>query len=279
MTKKLLLLAAVLTAAIAPSIAQQKTQADVAPEDISPDSTTTCNKTFTSGSGSNYLKFCVTQNGNITQYESPQGFEAIDEGVVWEGYGICDTSSGIRYEDYAATGTTNWLPPTISGGSLPMTIKRTTSDGIWTLTQVINRNTTDPAVTISNTLKNNTGVARFVGFIRYADIDANNANGGTFDNYFGYDHESAWGYNPPTSLSSIPPPSSTNRFGVMIYANPTSQPHWAFAQNVPGGPDPCVPNTHLSTPSFFGDGSVAVEWAVTIDGGQSAKFANEYRRF
>jgi hypothetical protein len=278
MNKKLLL-AAVLTAAIAPVLAQQKTQPPPDPDKVSIDATTVCHSTFTSGSGSNYLKFCVTENGNITEFQSPQGFEAIDEGAVYEGYGVCDLTGGdTRYYDYAAEASTNWLPATISGSSLPITIKRTTSDGIWTLTQVINRNTTDPAVTITMTLKNNTGISRYIGLLRYADIDANNANGGTFDNYFDFDHESAWGYNTP-SLATLPPPPSTNRFGVMLYSDPTSVPHWAFAQNVSYGPDPCLPNNHLASTPFYGDGSVAVEWAQTIGPGNDLKVESEYRRF
>src|SRR5579863_194266 len=68
-------------------------------DDVSPDATTTCKLTFTSGGSPNYLQFCVTVNGNIVELKSPQPYEHIREGTVLEGYGICDfgTSSLTRY--------------------------------------------------------------------------------------------------------------------------------------------------------------------------------------
>jgi hypothetical protein len=101
----------------------------------------------------------------------------------------------------------NWQPPVVSGSALPLTIKRTTSDGIYTLTQVFNRNTAEPAVKITMTLKNNTAVSRDFMLVRYADIDANNAHSGDYANWFDEDHQSAWGYN-----------NELNVFGVMLYS-------------------------------------------------------------
>src|ERR1700733_2753367 len=71
---------------------------------------------FTSGSGQTFLKFCVTVNGNITQLQSPAGYEHIREGRYQEGYAICDfgTTSGVetKYFDYADGGDSgNWQAP------------------------------------------------------------------------------------------------------------------------------------------------------------------------
>lgn len=44
---------------------------------LSPDATTTCTYTFTSGTGNAYMKYCVTKNGNIVQFQSPMGQEFI----------------------------------------------------------------------------------------------------------------------------------------------------------------------------------------------------------
>jgi hypothetical protein len=266
-TRKLLLFVAGLTlAATGFSQVEQKTKVA---DDVSPDATTACKLTFTSGSSPNYLQFCVTVNGNIVEFKSPQPYEHIREGTVLEGYGICDFGSEVRYFDWAAEASTNWEPATISGSSLPLTIKRTTSDGIYTLTQVISRNTADPAVIIAMTLKNNTAAPHDFSLLRYADVDANNADAGSFHNWFDFDRESAWGYNPGFNL-----------FGMMLYSVPTAQPHFSFVQNTANPPDPCSPVDNLpSTTPWFGDGSVGMDWNGTLKAGKSMTVTGEYRRF
>jgi hypothetical protein len=264
--RNLILAMAVLAmAAIGVGKAQQM---EPSPDKVTPDATTTCKLTFSSGSGASYLQFCVTANGNIVELQSPKGFEHIREGVVLEGYGICDYDSLTSYYDWGAQASTNWDPPTFSGSSLPVTIKRTTSDGIYTLTQVINRNASEEAVLISMTLKNNTAASHDFGVIRYADIDANNGYDSD-KNWFDFDTESAWGYNPGFNLH-----------GVMAWAAPTSQTHFAFVQNTFNPPDPCGPVNNLpSTTPWFGDGSVGLDWNGTIKADHSLTFVGEYRRF
>jgi hypothetical protein len=266
-TKKLLLFVVVLTlAAVGFGQVQQKTRVA---DTVSPDATTTCKLTFTSGSGPNFLKFCVTVNGNVVQLTSPNGSEHIREGTILEGYSICDFGSLTRYYDFAATDSGNWQPAIVTGFALPLTVKRTTSDGIYTLTQVFSRNTVDPAVIVAMTLKNNTGGSRDFGLVRYADIDANNANGGNYKNWFDSDHQSAWGYN-----------NGPNLFGVMLYSVPTGQPHSAFVQDTANFPDSCNPTANLPTsPPWFGDGSVAIDWTGTLGPGKAIKVSGEYRRF
>jgi hypothetical protein len=211
----------------------------------------------------------VTANGNVVQLTSPNGFEHIREGTILEGYSICDFGSFTRYYDFANSDSGNWQPAIVTGVTLPLTVKRSTSDGIYTLTQVFTRNTVEPAVKITMTLKNNTATARDFALVRYADIDANNANGGNFNNSFDFDRESAWGYN-----------HGFNLFGVMLYAVPTGQPHFAFVQNTPDFPDSCSPIANLpaSTP-FFGDGSVGIDWNGTLGASKAMTVSGEYRRF
>jgi hypothetical protein len=269
-TKKSLLFVVVLTlAATGFGQVEQKTQKTNVPDTVSIDATTTCKLTFTSGGAPNFLQFCVTLNGNIVQFRSPGPYEHVREGTILEGYSICDFGTLTRYYDFAASDSGNWQPAILTGVSLPLTIKRTTSDGIYTLTQVISRNTADPAVNIAMTLKNNTAASHDFALVRYMDVDANNANGGTFHNWFDYDRESAWGYN-----------NGFNLFGVMEYAVPTGQPHFAFVQNTADFPDSCNPVAKLpsSTP-WFGDGSVGLDWNGTLGANKSVKVTNEYRRF
>jgi hypothetical protein len=265
--KQLLLLVAALTIAAAgfaqnPEVTQRQ-------GGVSVDSTVTCKFTFTSGSGPTLLKFCVTINGNVLQYTSPAGFEHLREGTFSEGYGICDFGNLARYFDWGSSDSGNWQPPSVVGTALPITIKRTTSDGIFTLTQVFSRNTVDTAVNISMTLRNNTAATHSYALVRYADVDANNADGGDFNNWFDFDHQSAWGYN-----------TGFNLFGLMLYSRPSSVPHFAFVQAISGPPDPCSPVAALpsSTP-FFGDGSVGLDWNGNIGAGKTVTVIGEYRRF
>src|SRR5262249_39740141 len=138
--------------------------------------TSDCQSTFTSGSGLTFMEFCVTQNGNITEFQSPQGVEHIREGSFGEGYGICDFDNLNRYYDYADFGDTgNWLDPVLKQpngpNTFPLTITRTTADGVFTLTQVFSQTPGERIVKVAMTLKNQTAASRDFALVRFADID------------------------------------------------------------------------------------------------------------
>jgi hypothetical protein len=105
--------------------------------------------------------------------------------------------------------------------------------------------------------------------VRYADIDANNAHGGDFNNLFDFGDDSAWGYNNGFNIA----------YGVMLSTVPTSTFHFGFVQNVASGPDPCSPVANLPSTPFFGDGSVGFDWNGTLGAGRSVTAKGEYRRF
>jgi hypothetical protein len=279
MVKSILLSLSLLAPLAATSFGQnhQQTQQKIHANTLtSAAATSDCQSTFTSGSGPNFLEWCVTQNGNITEFQSPQGVEHIREGAISEGYGICDLDSLNRYTDYADLGDSgNWLDPVRTQphglNTFPLTITRTTSDGIFTLTQNFSQNTGERIVKVSMTIKNQTAVPRDFELVRFADIDANNANFATsFVNTFDFDRESAWGYNP-----------GFNDFGLMLATAPVSSAFGDFAvvQNTPNGIDPCGPVDQLATTPFVGDGSVAVDWNGTLGPHKSATFTGEYKRF
>jgi hypothetical protein len=94
---------------------------------------------FASGSGISYMKVCVTTNGNVDSFESPAGVEQINGGILsntYEGYGICDGSTDAEYYDYVDYFSPNWgTPTTVSQSATSVKIQRSTSDGLWTLTQ------------------------------------------------------------------------------------------------------------------------------------------------
>jgi hypothetical protein len=200
---------------------------------VSPDATSTCAWTFTSPATAldKYLQFCVTVNGNITEFQSPAGVESIRNGSFNEGYGICDSTSGAAYYDYADSGDSgNWLPAqTLAVSATSVKIARTTSDGIWTLTQTIAMNKPGASASVTMALKNNTAVTRAAELIRFADVDA----GGVFTNNLDGTLESAWGYN---AISGAHPPY----YGLILQTSgPSPFSHEGFAINTPVGPNPC----------------------------------------
>jgi hypothetical protein len=231
--------------------------------------TSTCSFTFTSGAGETFQKFCVTANGNITQFEAPQGKEHIAVGAVGEGYGICDFSHNVSYTDYADFGDSgNWNPATlVSQTAKSVKIARTTSDGIWTLTQTITQVTGNvPSAKVAMTLKNNSGISRIVFLLRYADVDA----GGVFLNSLDATNKSAFGWNSR---------AGGNPFGLLLQnAVPTSVSHQGFTQTVPQGPDPCDEFTHLANGTQTGaDGSIAMDYAVNLAKGASTTVTVAYK--
>src|SRR5262245_24635272 len=79
----------------------------------SQDATVACSFTFTANSGNKFIKYCVTKNGSITQFESPQGREYISLAPAGEGYGLCNFDAQTQYCDYAGYGdSSNWQAPT-----------------------------------------------------------------------------------------------------------------------------------------------------------------------
>jgi hypothetical protein len=156
--------------------------------------TGTCAFTFTSGTSDDFLKYCVTTNGNMVQFEAPLGHEHVKHGVPGEGYGVCDATTGTEYFDYSFFGDSpNWGEPTVvSQTAKVVKIARTTLDGIWTLTQTFtNTPGTSPFVKLDMTIKNNSTVDRLVFLMRYADVEPDHlfesSMGATSNSAFAWD--------------------------------------------------------------------------------------------
>jgi len=244
----------------------QRNAAEAAPH--SSFSTSACSFTFTSGSGLTFLKYCVTANGNITSFASPVGEEQINVGVAGEGYGVCDFAGGTAYNDYAGFGDSgNWGPASIvSQSAKSAKIARTTSDGIWTLTQTISMVAgLPPSAKIVMTLTNNSGISRQGQLIRYADVDA----GGVSENNFDATVSGAFGWNPGREPSAS---------GLMLQNSSSSIHALAFAQDVAPGPAPCVPFTHMSNSTQIAiDGSVVLLYRFEIAAHRSQTVTVSYR--
>jgi hypothetical protein len=207
--------------------AAKATAAQAAPR--SPLATTQCSFGFVSGANNTSLAYCVTANGNIPSIETPLGQQLISS-FTGEGYGICNESPATVYYDYGYTDSGNWdAPILLSSSTTSVKIARTTSDGVWTLTQTITQVASTSSIKIAMTIKNNTAAARVVYLVRYADVDVD----GVFNNIFDATQNSAMGW-----LSNV----TIHPFGLLLQNVGTSPFSFSegFVQNTSNAPNPCA---------------------------------------
>jgi hypothetical protein len=133
-------------------------------------------KCWTSGSGMNYYRVCVSKHGNVVEVASPAGNEYIRVGGVFEGYVACaGTSAGGATTAYydAASLESGWAEP-YSVTTAPV-ISRKTADGRLELVQNYAVDAAERDFTITMTLYNRSGGALYkVRLDRYADFDLSN---------------------------------------------------------------------------------------------------------
>ena len=252
-------------------LAQAKRDA-LAKSGHSPDDSTTCAFNFTSGSNNTFLNFCVTGNGNVVVLETPQGVPQVSfsEG---EGYGVCDLNTNVAYSDYGdfnTNGSGNWGPATVvSHSGTSVKIARTSTDGIWTLTQVITQvSGNTPNVKIAMSLKNNTGIERAAFLMRYADVDADATEQNNLDATF----NTAMAYNSILGNGGGGAP-----FGLTLQnIGNTRFPFDAFAQNTFEPPDPCNPFASIAGPTVA-DGSIVQLYFLDLAKAGSGTVTVAYR--
>jgi hypothetical protein len=249
--------------------------------------TQTCSYTFTSGSGVNYLKFCVTANGNIVQFESPAGVEQIfiplSKGGPFEGYGICDESTDIAYYDYAYLDSGNWGAPTkVSQTATSVKIERTTSDGAWTLTQTTTSVPgVNPYAKVAMALKNNSGETKNVYLLRFAGfVPWDYASTGIFTENYDGTNESTSGYLPTGSSGH------SLYFGLMLQNVGNAVPASALGNNVGfsqkggAGPAPCKPFAFENSGTLVnGQGSGVYLYELAIKSSQTVTVTDRYMSF
>jgi hypothetical protein len=144
---------------------------------VTPQSTG-CAVTFTNP-GPPLMTACVSGHGNVNDliYGPLTGPK---DHVTDEGY--CLSTTGSAYFDAGVT-EAGWGVATQSSTATTTTVTRTTTDGVFTLTQNIFFKYGSRLVLIGNLLRNNDTVSRNVRFNRYADFDIDtSANGDVFDN-------------------------------------------------------------------------------------------------
>jgi len=218
----------------------------------SPQATDVCSFNFSSGADNTFVSYCVTVNGNVLQVVTPAGHQQI---FGREGYGICDINANKEYFDYADTGDSpNWNSPVVlSTSATKVKIARTTSDGIWTLTQTIMKVATTSSIKVTMTLKNNTAVSREVQLSRFADIDENGFTHNTIDATL----NSAMIYN---SVGRGDP------FGLALQNIGTSPfTYLGFVRNTAAPLAPCTPFTNQAIgPLVDIDGTAIMTYVITI---------------
>jgi hypothetical protein len=210
----------------AAAAAAKQTAAQAAPR---PFATTLCSFGFSSGANNTSLLYCVTANGNIPSIVTPAGHQMISP-FTGEGYGICNESPAQAYYDYGYTDSGNWNAPILlSSSATSVKIARTTSDGVWTLTQTITQSAGTASIKVAMTLKNNSAEARVAYLVRYADVDVDTL----FNNIFDGTQNSAFGW---LSIGS-----GIHPFGLLLQNVGTSPfpAYNGFAQNTYLGPNPC----------------------------------------
>ncbi len=231
----------------------------------SPQSTDTCSFNFSSGANNTFLSYCVTVNGNVLNVVTPANQQHL---TVREGYGICDINSNTEYFDYAVTGDTpNWLTPrTLSSSASKVKIARTTSDGIWTLTQTIAQVPSSSSIKVTMTLKNNTPVSREVQLSRFADIDADGTTANTVDSTI----------NDAMIFNSV---GRGGSFGLALQNVGTSPfTYLGFIRNTSAALLPCTPFANQAIgPLINTDGTAVMTYVITIPGGSSKTVNVGYR--
>ena len=265
MLKRTLILTAVL-AVSSLALAQHKSRQGTRAADASPNATATCAATFTSGQGINATQYCVTKNGNITQF-SRGDTEYIQAGDVSEGYGFCDATTNTRYFDYAFNDSGNLGAATFTSTATKAVSTRMTSDGIWQFTTTVtkvNANASGPgSAKVSMQIKNLTNSARTILVVRMADSDFLEGDNLDTNNDFDFTFGSAYGIEPGF------------RSGLSLTTNTFSNFATAFTIADSVGPDPC--DLTAAPQPFVGDGSIAMFYEITVPKGATKTVNMTYK--
>jgi hypothetical protein len=246
----------------------------------------TCAYTFTSGSGYTYLQYCVTVNGNIVEFQSPKNVEQIRQSLDGEGYGICDLSTKVAYYDYSDFGaTSNWDSPVLVSHTANMVkISRTTSDGLWVLTQTItNSPGPNPSSKVLMQLKNNSDTPKYAFLLRFADVDPGNAanTDSDFNESFDSSFSSAWGYVAlnETDSSGSNAPSYGLMFQDVGSPVPASVPYGRDGYTAAYNPDPCDPTHSYESPVNLSDATIEYLWVFALNKQQAVSVTGKYFSF
>ena len=229
--------------------------------------TTACSFPYSSGPLATFTRYCLSANGNIVQFDSPSGFEYINNGGLMEGYGFCDVTPNVSYYDYASIDSGNWGATTATiPNATTVKFVRTTSDGVWQLTQTVVQMKAAAAgpgsVKITMALKNLSTISRNVALLRVANV---NAGPVATNDEFVSSFNSAFAQEPGAS------------WGLGLTTNTFTSAHNGTVFGVPTGPDPCHYVTFINNFAFVGDGSLGHVYAITVPKGATKTVTMTYK--
>src|SRR5215467_14805622 len=214
--------------------------------------------------GAPVFEYCVSNNGNIDHLETPLGFNHLVPGHLSEGYGICDIGNKTAYYDYGDGGaTSNWLPPNV-GRSYPLVIERTTSDGLWKLTQTFTTSV-DGTIKIKMELANHNlqGTSRKANLVRFANVNVN----GSAPNHFAV---------TPTSIVASSTTGGSPGIQLQDAGKALNTP---IGLTKPDARDPCNPTANSKAPLFTSDGAEELLYVLTVPIGEQETASVFYRPF
>lgn len=178
----------------------------------------TCFATLASGGGANGFSVCLSNHGNIVQWTTPQG---VEHSIRNDGYVLCSDSPGgpvTHGWDAGISTEQGFGAPSINqpngANTLPLTITRTTNDGVFRLQQRFTRDATEKDLTIQMTVTNLDRTAhRGVRLARYFGMSPNHQNNSP--NNASVTTDSVFLWDDPNQ-SFVDPPGLV--YGVMLTA-------------------------------------------------------------
>ena len=222
---------------------------------------------WTSGSGSTYMRICVSRHGNITMFQSPSGKEHIRVGSLVEGYTVCvqPTLGDPFFHEYSDLGSSEagWHEPykvQQPGGAntLPLTIYRKSTDGSLELVQSFSRDAAERDLTVTMTIFNRSADTMYnLGIGRTVDFDASGTPGSdtflrTDDSVIAWDNVD-WKAVSLTSLNPVP----VGGFGQFAWPKLMTYGNWSTHSGSSCDEDPDI--EYASPPTAPGD-YVGVVW-------------------
>jgi hypothetical protein len=108
------------------------------------------------GAGATKFRVCVSTAGNIIEFETPAGDTLINP-TFYEGYHLC--SASIIAYDHSSNAVAGFGAPVLVDSS-PVTINRTTSNGVFTVTQIFQPDSTEKDLKVTMKVKNNSAVTQ-----------------------------------------------------------------------------------------------------------------------
>jgi hypothetical protein len=190
---------------------------------------------FSAGSAVTFLKVCITNNGNISWFESPAGKVHLQ---YREGYAVCSGAvegpSSVVHGFDANIAAAGWDNSTVSqpngAGTFPLIITRKSLDAVIQLKQTFTLSTTERGVNVRIDVKNiSASVLNTVVLSRYFDGDIDNSSTNAYDSTYG----SVWARGSASALT-LTAASSGIQVIADVYDYAQWDPNGSFSQYARG---------------------------------------------